>query len=380
VNQLPGDMNVDVLLLIAYVLLALILSFLCSVAEAVLLSITPSYIEGQKERRPRYAALLKQLRQEDVGRSLAAILTLNTAAHTMGAIGAGAKAAVVFGNAWFGVFSAVMTLAILFLSEIVPKTIGAVYWVKLTGSTVMFVKGLIVLLYPLVLIAESLTKFISRGKPIDSINRDEFVAMTRVGEAAGYISKNEVRIVRNLFRLNALRAADIMTPRTVIGSLPEDMTATEASEYAERVRFSRLPIHKNGLDNITGYVLRSEILLSETKGQGDEPLKNMKQDIKFVPELAPLATLFEQFLESRHHIAIVVDEHGGTEGLVTLEDLIETLMGMEIVDETDEVVDMRSLAREKWKERAKKFAIDTEVAESRRAEQDAAADADKPRR
>ncbi len=376
--QLLNNMSVDALLLIFYVLLALITSFLCSVAEAVLLSITPSYIENQKQKRPEYAALLKQLRQDGVDQSLAAILTLNTIAHTVGAIGAGAKATIVFGSAWFGLFSAVMTLMILFLSEIIPKTIGAIYWKKFVRLTAYFVKGLIVTLYPIVWIAESVTKFISQGKTIHLFNRDEFVAMSRIGEKTGHISNNEVRIIRNLFRFDSLKVTDIMTPRVVIGSLPEDTTVTEASEYAERVRFSRLLIHKGDTDTVSGYVLRNDIFLSKAKGQGNETLKTFRHDLLAVPEQLSLTRLLEQFLENRQYIAIVIDEYGGTAGLVTLEDLVETLIGIEIMDETDEIANLRTLARKKWKERAKEFGINVESSEPSTPEQGAPADSDEP--
>ncbi|MGD8985673.1 MAG: CNNM domain-containing protein, partial [Desulfobacteraceae bacterium] len=213
-------MNTDVLQLIAYVLLALGISFLCSVAEAVLLSVTPSYIESVKEKRPKRAALLKRLKQEKVDQALAAILTLNTIAHTVGAIGAGAKATVVFGSYWFGLFSAGMTFMILFLSEIIPKTIGAVYWSKLTGPTALFVRMLMVILYPVVWISEKLTRFIARRKDLHVFSREELVAMARIGEHTGHIQKSESRIIRNLFRFDSIRITDIMTPRTVISAFP----------------------------------------------------------------------------------------------------------------------------------------------------------------
>jgi CBS domain containing-hemolysin-like protein len=355
-------MNADAVLLMAYVLLALFFSFLCSVAEAVLLSITPSYIEELKEKRPKRAALLKRLKQDNVDRSLAAILTLNTLAHTVGAIMAGAKATVVFGSAWFGLFSAAMTLMILFLSEIVPKTIGAIHWPKLVGPTVLFVHTLIVTLYPLVWISERLTKFISRGKNIHIFSRTEFLAMSRIGEQTGHLSNSESRIILNLFRFGALRVTDIMTPRTVVSGLPEDMTIMDAVKHITQKPFSRLPLYKTDIDEITGFVLRDDILLREAQERGNEALKFIKRDIYRVPESALLSSFLEHLLKHHQHIAIVVDEYGGTAGLVTLEDLFETLMGMEIVDEKDSVVDMRALARKKWAERAKTLGIDVEIA------------------
>ena len=360
-------MSADGLLLIIYVLLALVFSFLCSVAESVLLSITPAYIEGQKERRPKYAALLKQLRQENVDRSLAAILTLNTIAHTVGAIGAGAKATVVFGSAWFGLFSAVMTLLILFLSEIVPKTLGAVYWSKLVGPISYFVNTLIVVLYPIVWISERLTKFISHEKDIHIFSRDEFIAMAQVGVESGHIRDKESRIIRNIFRFESLSVNDIMTPRSVISAIPEDMKIIDAVKQITRTPFSRLPLYAMHIDNITGFVLKEDVLINTAEKQTDKRLSELKREIFAVPESISLMALLERFLKDRQHIAIVVDEHGGTDGLVTLEDLIETLMGMEIMDETDDVEDMRSLARKKWKERAKAMGVDADIFDEIRA-------------
>ncbi len=354
-------MSAEGLLLVMYVLLALVFSFLCSVAESVLLSITPSYIEGQKEMRPKHAALLKRLRQDNVDQSLAAILTLNTIAHTVGAIGAGAKATVVFGSEWFGLFSAVMTLLILFLSEIVPKTIGAAYWSKLVGPTSYFVNTLIVLLYPIVWISERVTKLISHGKEIHIFSRDEFIAMAQVGVETGHIQDKESRIIRNLFRFDSLKVDDIMTPRAVISALPEDMKIIDSMKHVTQTPFSRLPLYTAHMDDVAGFVLKEDVLISVARKRGDEKLNSLKREILAVPESVSLTALLEQFLKERRQIAIVVNEHGGTDGLVTLEDLIETLMGMEIMDETDDVEDMRALAREQWKERAKAMGLDADT-------------------
>ena len=361
-------MNVDGLLLITYILLALVFSFLCSIAESVLLSITPSYIQGQKEKRPKYAALLQRLKQDNVDRSLAAILTLNTIAHTVGAIGAGAKATVVFGSAWFGLFSAVMTLLILFISEIVPKTIGVIYWPKLVYPISFFVNTLIVILYPIVWISERLTKFISHGKDIHIFSRDEFIAMAQVGVEAGQIHSKESRMIRNLFRFESLKVADIMTPRIVISALAEDMKIIDSLKQVTHTPFSRLPLYRTHTDDITGFVLKDDVLIFTAQKRGDEKLKALKRKILAVPESVSLTALLERFLKDRQHIAIVVNEHGGTDGLVTLEDLIETLMGMEIMDETDDVEDMRALARKQWVERAKAMGLEADIFDQRKAE------------
>jgi len=355
--------NVDFVLLLSYVLLTLGFSFLCSVAEAVLLSITPSYIEAQKEKHSKRAMRLKRLKLDNVDRSLAAILTLNTIAHTVGAIMAGAKATVVFGSAWFGVFSAAMTLMILFLSEIIPKTIGAIYWPKLVGPTVIFVHTLIVTLFPLVWISERLTKLISHDKNMHIFSRTEFLAMARVGEQTGLLSDNESRIILNLFQFGTLKVTDIMTPRTVVSGLPEDMTIMDSMKHITQNPFSRLPLYKNDLHDITGFVLRDDILLREAQEQNDETLKTIKRDIYAVPESSSLSKLLEHLLKHHQHIAIVVDEYGAMKGIVTLEDLFETLIGIEIMDETDRVEDMRVLARKLWMKRAKALGINVEIAE-----------------
>ncbi len=354
-------MNTDAVLLFAYVSAALGFSFLCSVAEAVLLSITPSYIEGQKEKRPKRAALLKRLKQDNVDRSLAAILTLNTIAHTVGAILAGTKATVVFGSAWVGLFSAVVTLMILFLSEIVPKTIGAIYWSKLVGPTALFVQGLIVTLFPVVWLSEKLTYFISRGKTTHIFSRDEFIAMARVGEQTGLIHDKESRIIRNLFLFGSMKATDIMTPLTVISALPEDITVLHAMEYIKNTPFSRLPLYRENIDRITGFVLKDDILLKKAQEQNDELLTSLRRDILVVPDSISLYMLLEYLLKDRQHISIIADEHGATKGLVTLEDLIESLLGIEIVDEMDNVEDMRALARNLWAKRFKALGIGDKI-------------------
>jgi CBS domain containing-hemolysin-like protein len=258
-----GYTNTDVILLVSYILLALVFSFLCSVAEAVLLSITPSYIAGLSDKKPKLAALLKHLKQDNIDQSLAAILTLNTIAHTVGAIGSGSKATVVFGSAWFGLFSAVMTLMILFLSEIIPKTIGAVYWRSLAGLTAQFVRGLIWSLYPLIWVSEALTRLIARGKSAHVFSREEFIAMAGIGERAGKIDQRESRIIQNLFRFDSLTASDIMTPRTVISGLPQDMRVTEALDAKPTVTFSRLPLYQSDYHRI-----HSQGRLADLQGPG----------------------------------------------------------------------------------------------------------------
>ena len=372
-----SHIHTDVVLLLLYVLLALVFSFLCSVAEAVLLSITPSFIAGLNERKPRLSTLLKRLRQESVDKSLAAILTLNTIAHTVGAVGAGAKATVVFGSAWFGLFSAVMTLMILFRSEIIPKTLGAVYWRKLAGITATFLRVLIITLYPLIWISEGLTRLIARRKPVHAFSRDEFIAMAGIGERAGQIDKRESRIIRNLFRFGFLKARDIMTPRTVMHCLREEMTVTEALRAGDAIPFSRLPIYRKDIDHITGFILKDDMLLSKSRNQGDVRLEILRRDITTVAGDMPLSGLLEFLLDHRRHIALVADEYGATMGLVTLEDVVETLLGMEIVDEMDKVEDMQALARQQWEKRARTLGLEMYRPESTSPGYDKAKDPEK---
>lgn len=341
-----------VILLIVFVAMALVISFLCSVAETVLLSITPSFIEGLQDKNPERSALLKILRQEKIDRSLAAILTMNTIAHTVGAIEAGAQSAVVFGSTWVGIFSAIMTLMILFLSEIIPKTLGAVYWRRLVGPTILFIRVLIVALYPLVVASEGVTRLITRGKSTHRFSREEFLAMVGFGHKEGEIDEHESKIIQNLFRFRSLKVTDIMTPRVVITALSQDMSVTDAQNALRHCPFSRLPLYGENIDDITGFALKDKVMLYHPSDRKELTLEAFKRKIHAVPESMLLPNLLDFFLNNRQQIVLIVDEYAGTKGLVTLEDVIETLLGMDIVDETDNVADMRMLARQQWLKRA----------------------------
>ncbi len=362
---LPGESSAeqpatrgDAVALVLYVTLALFTSFLCSISEAVFLTMTPTYIENLSLRRPRIARRIRRLKIENIDRSLAAILTLNTIAHTVGAIGAGAKAVVVFGSAYFGLFSGLMTLMILVLSEIVPKTIGAVYWRGLSVPTSWFVQGLIWILYPLIIVTESLTRWIARDKSAHVFHRDDLAAMAGMGERAGALRPEESRIIRNLLALENLTAQDIMTPRTVVTALPEETTLASAITIDTLKPFSRIPVFRETIDRITGFVLKYEILLEHARGHGDRRLHELIREIPTVPESMRLRELLRFLLERRQaHIALVVDEYGGTGGVVTMEDVVETLLGLEIVDEMDSSTDMQALARRRWIERARSMGL-----------------------
>lgn len=345
------------ILLITYIFVALSISFVCSIAEAVLLSITPSYIESMRIERPKRAKLLRKLRLERVDQSFSAILTLNTIAHTVGAIMAGVQAEAVFGNKWVGVFSAFMTFLILFFSEIIPKTIGALYWTKLVDFVAVLIHGMVYTLYPIVWLSEKFTKLIGRGHVSHIFSRDEMIAMAEIGKRSGHIDQHESRIFRNVFRLNSLTVTEIMTPRVVVEALPKDMLIAKAMKTLEQNPFSRLPVYGKSIDDITGFVLRDEILLMAAQDKTEVKLEVLARAISAVPETLLLSRLLADMLKQHQHIAVVVDEYGGTAGIVTLEDALETLLGTEINDELDDVEDMRVLAKQQWEKRARELGI-----------------------
>ena len=353
-GDLPLEGSGSLTLLIVYVTVAIGVSFLCSVMEAVLLSVTPAYVGSLDAEKPVVAARLKALKA-DVDRPLAAILTLNTVAHTIGAAGAGAEAAAYFGNAYVGVFSAVLTLGILVLSEIIPKTLGAVYWRSLAGPVSRLLKLLIWVLYPLVWLSQVLTKLIARGKKEAPVSRAELAALATIGAEEGIFEERESHILQNLLRFNELTARDVMTPRTVMVAFHED---TPVQAIADRgLPFSHLPVFERDRDHVTGFVLKSDLFEALAKDRHDVTAGALKRPILTVPDTLDLPTFFERLLEQQEHIALVVGEYGGTAGIATMEDVVETLLGLEIVDEADTEHDMQVVARERWRERAARLGL-----------------------
>ncbi len=341
-------------LLIFYLALALGVSFLCSIMEAVLLSVTPSYVAAHQHTTT--GRLLQRLKR-DIDRPLAAILSLNTIAHTAGAAGAGAQAAKIFGDAYVGIISGILTLLILVLSEIIPKTVGALYWRALAPAVARMLPPMIWILYPFVLLSKGITRLLARERRAPSISREELAALAELGRQQGVFEQEELRILKNLLRFHALRAKDIMTPRTVVFALPEELTIAEVLRRHPELRFSRIPIYRKTKDHITGYVLKDEMLLRAARDEGDLPLHQLRREILVVPENLPLPELFERMLNRLEHIALVIDEYGGTAGIVTLEDVVETLLGLEIVDEVDSTRDMQELARQQWRRRAARLGL-----------------------
>ena len=347
------------LLLITYVIIALGFSFLCSIAEAVILSVTTPYITLMQQRGRRAGTLLAALKQ-DLNSTLAAILTLNTIAHTVGAAGAGAQAAEVFGNAYVGVASGILTLLSLVFSEIIPKTLGAHYWKQLAPATAYALRGLIWILYPFVKLSELLTRGLTHGPGLTGFNREELAAMAELSAEEGQLEQQETMILKNLLRLRDSRVTDAMTPRTVIFSLPENISVEEFFWKYGSERFSRIPIYGEEPGHLNGFVLRSDLLLAQARGNTDTRLSTYRREISALPVSSTLSQAFDEFLRQRAHIMIIVDEYGGIAGILTLEDILETLLGLEIVDEGDANTDMQKLARRLWKKRARAMGLEIE--------------------
>lgn len=349
-------------LLIVFFLVSIIFSFLCSIWEAVLLSITPSFTQRQVSEGSELGATLEEFKA-NIDRPLAAILTLNTIAHTVGAIGVGAQATAIWGASIVStaVVPVVMTLAILFLSEIIPKTIGANYWQELAGFTVRCLKFIMLVLTPLVFVSQIVTKALKKDKAASVFSRADFTAMAELGEQEGVFDEEESNMLRNLMRFEGILADNVMTPRTVVVAENEETTLRAFHDAHPDLRFSRIPIYENSLDDVSGYVLKDDLLKGLVNGEDDKPLSSLKREIIAVKQNFPVPRLFNSFTEKREHIALVVDNFGGMAGIVTMEDVIETLLGLEIVDEQDHSTDMQVLARKQWERRARKLGLLDEV-------------------
>jgi len=341
-------------LLIVYIGLTLGTSFSCSVLEAVLLSLTPAYIARTVSERPKVGETLRALKA-DIDRPLAAILSLNTIANTAGAVGVGAQAQFLWGSHVLAVASAALTLAVLIIAEIIPKTLGAVYWRKLAPVAAGVLPVMVVLLTPLVALSQVITRLVKSRKGKETVSREEIAALARLGEEQGVVDATELRTLNNLLRLGNLTVRDIMTPRTVVFSLPATTTVADAIERGPAMVFSRIPVWRENSDDVIGYILKDELLLRAARGELDRPIGELARDALIVPDFVSEPTLFERLLDKREHIAMVVDEYGGLAGVVTMEDVVETLLGLEIVDEVDAVYDMREMARAQWRARRKHF-------------------------
>lgn len=343
-------------LLFFYLLLAVVVSFLCSILEAALLSFTPSYIESLSEKNPRLSQELRLLK-DNIDRPLSAILSLNTIAHTVGAAGVGAQAALVFQDIHTGVISGALTLVILVFSEIIPKSLGAKYWRQLGVFTAKTLPVVIWLLYPLVLLSNVITRLVGGNAHGMTVSREELSAMADIGHQEGVFAENEMHIIKNLIAFQKIQIRDIMTPRVVVLMADCNLTLKEIYGDKKYLRFSRIPIYSGNRDNIIGYVHKHELLAKLADDRHDMLIKEIVRDILIVPHSISIPRLFEKLMEKREHIALAIDEYGGMSGVVTIEDVLETLLGVEIVDEFDNSKDMQEYARQKWKERAKALGI-----------------------
>ena len=338
-------------LLIVYLFIAIFFSFLCSILEAVLLSITPSYVGAKKKEGLSYAVDLERLKN-DIDRPLAAILTLNTFAHTIGAAGVGAQAQAIWGDEYLSIVSAVLTIIILIFSEIIPKTLGATFWRQLARASTAIVKVLVVVLFPFVWISQIITKIIKgKNHQPGKVTRADFSAMAEISSREGALQEGEYRYIRNILQFQKMKVQDIMTPRNVMTAFPESMPLAEVDQQLTEKSFSRIPVYQNTIDNVTGLVLKDEVLKKLADDDHHLTLRDLRRDVIRIQETQSVTELFRAFTESKEHLAIAMEEHGGTAGVITMEDVIETLLGMEIVDEMDTVQDMRAFAQEKAQEK-----------------------------
>jgi CBS domain containing-hemolysin-like protein len=342
------------ILLFTYLSIALIVSFLCSIMEAVLLSTPNSFLIVKDEKGNSWAKAFLGLKS-NIDKPLSAILSLNTVAHTVGAAGVGAQAVVVFGDEYFGIVSAILTILILVFTEIIPKTIGARYWRTLAKSSSIIINAMIVITYPLVVISALITNAISKNQQEQTTSREEIAALASIGADEGVFTEKEFKIIQNLLKLKNVKVTEIMTPRVVVAVADENLSLADFLKNKDYLKYSRIPIFSENDENITGYVFRQTVFEKLAEDQHELKLKDIKRSIVIVPDSMVLFSLWEKLLEKKEHIALIVDEYGGLDGIVTMEDIIETLLGLEIIDEKDTVTDMQKFARERWNARQTKY-------------------------
>lgn len=332
-------------LILLYLLGALALSFLCSILEAVLLSTPMSFISMKENEGNKTATLMKRYKN-NVDRPVGAILSLNTIAHTIGSAGVGAESIKIFGEEYFGLISAILTLLILVLSEIIPKTIGASYWRSLAMTSTKIIRVLIFITYPLVLLSEVITKIFTPKNHQVSVSREEVSAMVDVGTTEGIFRESESKIIKSCIHLAGVKAREIMTPSIVVETANMNLTIKEFYDQ-QTWNFSRIPVYDTNKDYIVGYVLKDMVLKALSDDKFDTKLSDMVRSILSFNEDDSVYQIWEKMLEKREHISNIVDEYGCLRGVVSMEDIIETMTGVEIVDEDDVAVDMQAFAKEK---------------------------------
>ncbi len=363
-------------LLIFYAVISIFFSFLCSILEAVLLSVNPTFINVKKKEGKAYATTLEELKK-DVDKPLIAILTLNTIAHTVGAILVGVQAKAAYAQLYgtttrsffgieftedlmVGVVSTLMTILILVASEIIPKTIGATYWKQLSNFTAKTLRIMVLALKytGLLWVLQLFTKLVGgKGHHGSALSREDFTAMADIAHEDGVFEKSESTIIKNLLQFDEVLVKDVMTPRAVVKIASEDQSVQEFFNENPKLRFSRIPVYSQKEDHITGFVLKNDVLEEMVNGNGEIPLSEIRREILITKRNTPIPVLFDTLIRRRIHIALVVDEYGSVSGLVTMEDIIETLLGLEIMDESDNVADLQELARKNWEIRAKKSGL-----------------------
>lgn len=335
--------------LILYVSIALGISFLCSIWEAVLLSTPISHLQIMAESGRKSGRSMVEMRDR-MEQPISAILTLNTIAHTIGAAGAGAEATLLFGSRWFGLISVVLTLLILIFSEIIPKTLGTTFCRQLAGFTGASLVVLVRILAPIVAAMELVARPFRPRRRGPAVTRAELQAMARLGAKEGSLAVDEHLVFENVLHLDKRKVREVMTPRTVVTSMPAARTVGEVHAESEELPYSRIPIHGRDQDDVQGYVLRTDILKQAAAGRDGATLLELVRPIQALPEVASVASALEAFISSKDHIVLVVDEYGGTAGVLTLEDVLETILGREIVDESDSAADMQAVARRRYQE------------------------------
>lgn len=344
-------------LLLLYFALAVGISFICSVLEAVLLSVNMSYISVLEKDRPTVGTLLR-LQKTNIHKSIASILILNTIAHTIGAAAVGAQAANLFGNDAVVIISVIMTFAILFLSEIIPKTIGAIYWKELAPISAYTIRIFVWITYPIIISTLFITDKISKGKDdVHSLTKEELLQSMLLSEDDGVIDEKESDFIENILKLDEVKVKDILTPRSVVFALDETMSIKEVMSSQPAIfKFSRIPVYNQSIEDVTGIVLTKKIF---KQAQIDEnvTLESIKKDIFSINENIPVAKALDLFIAKKDHMFLVMDNYDQTEGIVTLEDCVETILGVEIMDESDTTEDMRELAKLKMKQKRKERAL-----------------------
>jgi|TARA_B100001765_G_scaffold74309_1_gene45182 CBS domain containing-hemolysin-like protein len=326
------------------------ISFLCSLLESFILSVTHAHISLVSKDRPALGKKLSHFK-ENINQPLSAILSLNTIANTVGAASVGAITLVEFGSNWVAIMSGILTLCILIFSEIIPKTVGALYWKKILVPATFAVQVLIIMTYPLVVFLEFLSKWLAKAENEDKVSREEVIAMAELGEDEGTIEESESTVIENVLMLDDISVEEVLTPRSVIFAVNKTNSVREVLDKYNDIEFSRIPVYEDGLDNIIGIVRRHVLLKSKAEDQFDVTMGELAKPIHAVEENDSVGDVLDEFVKRREHLFMVKDQFGQVAGLVTLEDAIETLLGVEIVDETDSVVDMRKLALDNWRKK-----------------------------